>query len=383
MKALLIQNPNSTSQTPELFSRIVPILRGVEGLSLLSVSTTRPDHARDMCAQIMKRKMGNLEPVTALENPNAEQLEDFNPALEQFDPDIIIAVGGDGTVNEIINGLLGEYEMGATRPPIDVDAMPALAVIPTGSANVFARALGFPGEPTYAAEVLADMIRQNKTRLVDLGTWDNNWFCVNAGFGMDADVIAGVERLRNKGFSATPLRYLRVTSRVWRKILDTPPNIDVRATDRHGETFEAKGLPILIASNTNPWTFLGPLPVVTNPRNSFDLGLSLFGIKDLDGVAGAASLMHLFGAGHGSLLERPMDKFVKQRLEMFDDAMDVELDCHEEQRFQVDGEYAGKLQKVHLGAIPEAIKVYAPDEQVAATPVSKVRQFLGFFDIRI
>ncbi|MGZ7497357.1 diacylglycerol/lipid kinase family protein [Corynebacterium sp. ZY180755] len=383
MKALLIQNPNSTSQTPELFSRIVPILRGVEGLELLSVSTTRPNHAKDMCAQIMQRKLGNAQPVTKLESPDAKTLEDFNPALEQFDPDIIIAVGGDGTVNEIINGLLGEYEAGSDKPNVDVDRLPTLAVIPTGSANVFARALGFPGEPTYAAEVLAEMIAQNKTRLVDLGTWDNNWFCVNAGFGIDADVIAGVERLRNKGFSATPLRYLRVTSRVWRRILDTPPTIDVRATDREGKTFEAQGLPILIASNTNPWTFLGPLPVVTNPRNSFDLGLSLFGIKDLDGLAGAASLMHLFGAGHGGLLERPTEKIVKQRIEMFDDAMDVDLDCHEEQRFQVDGEYAGKLESVHLGAVPEAIKVYAPDEQVDATPVSKVRQLLGFFDIRI
>lgn len=383
MKALLIQNPNSTSQTPELFSRIVPILRSVDGLELLSVSTSRPDHAKDMCAAIMRRKMGTVTPVTTLKNPDATALEDFNPALEEFDPDIVIAVGGDGTVNEIINGLLGSYEIGSDKPSVDVDKLPLLAVIPTGSANVFARALGFPGEPTYAAEVLADMIRQNKVRSVDLGTWEDQWFCVNAGFGMDADVIAGVERLRNKGFSATPLRYMRVTSRVWRKIIDTPPTIDVRATDRHGKTFEAKDLPICIASNTNPWTFLGPLPVITNPRNSFDLGLSLFGIKDLDGVAGAASLMHLFGAGHGSLLERPMDKFVKQRLEMFDDAMDVEFDCHEEQRFQVDGEYAGKFEKIHLGAVPEAIKVFAPDEQVAATPVSKLRQFLGFFDIRI
>ena len=48
---------------------------------------------------------------------------------------------------------------------------------------------------------------------------------------------------------------------------------DVRARAADGRTLEASGVPAFAVSNTNPWTFLGPLPVVTNPRNSFDVGL--------------------------------------------------------------------------------------------------------------
>ena len=139
MRLLLISNPNSTTQTPELFRHIIPTLRGVTGLHLTTYFTHHPGHATELCHNIT----------------NA-------------DYDVVVAIGGDGTVNEVINGLLGP----APTPRTNI---PTLAVIPTGSANVFVRALGFPPEPIHATEALAHTLEHNLKRTIDLGIWQDHW----------------------------------------------------------------------------------------------------------------------------------------------------------------------------------------------------------------
>ncbi|WP_027004420.1 diacylglycerol/lipid kinase family protein [Corynebacterium halotolerans] len=329
MRVLMISNPNSTSQNDRLFRRVVPLLRQVDGLHLVSRFTHRPGHAEEMCR-----------------------------GLTRDDVDLVLAVGGDGTVNEVVNGLLGT--VGGDRP--DPRAVPAVAVIPTGSANVFARALGFPPDPVAATESLVDLLRRDLRRLICLGTWNDRWFAVNAGFGIDADVIADVDRTRDQGFAATPLRYLQVGVRAWYRAGRRPPHIDVDAVSAGGERIELTGVPLLLASNTNPWTFLGPLPVVTNPRNSFDQGLGLFGLTDIRGVRGAASVLHLVGFGH----ERFPASWINRRIVQFDDASSVTLSCPRPQQFQADGEFEGEMRRVHLASIPDALEVFAPEEAYPA-----------------
>lgn len=321
----MISNPNSTTQSDELFSQIVPRLRSVPGLRLYSRFTHYPGHAEEMCQGLSRR-----------------------------DYDVVLAVGGDGTVSEILNGMLGPVD--GDMP--ERDAIPALAVIPTGSANVFARALGLPADPAQASELVSDLILGGYRRSICLGTWNDRWFAVNAGFGVDADVIARVDRARDKGFAATPLRYLRVAMQAWIRAQRTPPKIDVDAVDSAGREIHLEDVPLLLASNTNPWTFLGPLPVVTNPRNSFDQGLGLFGLTDLRGIRGVASMAHLIGIGHQSWLE----SWTAERALHFDDATEVMLTCGQPQRFQSDGEFEGELTQVRLASVADAIEVFAPVE---------------------
>ncbi|AZA08554.1 diacylglycerol/lipid kinase family protein [Corynebacterium pseudopelargi] len=344
MRTLLIANPNSTTQSPRLFSRLIPTLREVEGLELKAVFTHYAGHAREICSGL--------------------SVEDY---------DVVIAVGGDGTVNEVVNGLLGPVD--ERRDPNEV---PALAVIPTGSANVFVRALGFPAEPILATEELAKSLRTQRVRSVEVGTWDNEWFAVNAGFGIDADVIAGVDRVRSKGASATPFRYFKVAIQAWRRIHREPPQINISGTLKSGERFQEERLPLLIASNTNPWTFLGPLPVVTNPDNSFDQGLGLFGLRDISGVGGVAAMAHIVGFGHNKF----MDRYLEPRTVSYDDVAEVEIHCEKEQRFQVDGEYVDQMSSVTLGALPDALRVYAPGKDSGDTPISRMRRLLSFIDPR-
>ncbi|MBP3089211.1 diacylglycerol kinase family lipid kinase [Corynebacterium sp. sy017] len=375
MRALLISNPHSTTQTATLFSRIIPILRAVPGMELLSVFTQRAGHARQMCEQLMAARRQST-PLATNADPTLEKIIRFNP-------DTIIAVGGDGTVNEVINGLLGTVSSATTTTQgtqtITLDDVPTLGVIPTGSANVFVRALGFPQDPIHATQVLAHTLEHQQKRRIELGTWEDQWFAVNAGFGIDANVIAEVERARERGFAATPLRYLRVALRAWLKTRRQPPHIDVHAVNRDNEVLELQELPICMASNTNPWTFLGPLPVVTNPRNSFDLGLSIFALEDISGIGGVASMIHLVGIGK----HQKIKKLIDGRTRTFDDATSIILDCHAQQRFQVDGEYAGKYEKIRLGAVADALCVYAPIEKVQPTPLSKLRVAFSFFDFRL
>ena len=108
--------------------------------------------------------------------------------------DVVVAFGGDGTVNEVVNGLLTDGLH---------DRVPALGVVPAGSTNVFARALGLPQTPIEATGVVLEALRTGRRRPVSLGAvtlgGDERWFIFAAGMGFDAAIVAGVEKWRNKG----------------------------------------------------------------------------------------------------------------------------------------------------------------------------------------
>src|SRR3954447_7239633 len=81
--------------------------------------------------------------------------------------DAVVAFGGDGTVNEVVNGLLTDGVH---------DRVPALGVVPAGSTNVFARALGLPNTPLEATGVVLEALRTGSRRAVSMGRLDDRWF---------------------------------------------------------------------------------------------------------------------------------------------------------------------------------------------------------------
>lgn len=108
--------------------------------------------------------------------------------------DVVVAVGGDGTVNEISRNLVGTSI--------------ALAVIPTGSGNGLARHLGLPMQLKRAIEI----INRGRTRKIDTATLNGHFFLNMAGVGFDAHIARQFDKSPQRGF----LSYFRLATRSYR-----------------------------------------------------------------------------------------------------------------------------------------------------------------------
>src|SRR4051795_5794213 len=97
--------------------------------------------------------------------------------------DAVVALGGDGTYNEVVNGLRAGEVMG---------------VLPAGASSVFARHLGLANDPAAAARQLAEALRSASTRSIGLGVADGRAFTFAAGLGLDAEATAIVDAARHE-----------------------------------------------------------------------------------------------------------------------------------------------------------------------------------------
>lgn len=183
--------------------------------------------------------------------------------------DLIVALGGDGTVNEVVNGLLSEGVH---------EDLPMLAAVPGGSGNVFTRALGLSRNPIEATSQILDALRAGRSRWVGLGRADERWFTFAAGLGLDAEVVRRVEMHRQHGRSASPGLYVRSALRQF--FAETERKHPALTLDRPGEK-SLSGLYFGIVSNTSPWTYLGTRPVNPSPQAAFDAGLDLFAMTSM------------------------------------------------------------------------------------------------------
>ncbi|WP_030928995.1 diacylglycerol/lipid kinase family protein [Streptomyces sp. NRRL S-646] len=257
MRALLVANPAATTTSARTRDVLTHAL--ASEMKLEAVTTEYRGHARDLGRQ----------------------------AAESDDIDLVVALGGDGTVNEVVNGLL--------HAGPDLEGLPRLAVVPGGSTNVFARALGLPNDAVEATGALLDALREGSERTVGMGIAEgtpgtedeavpSRWFTFCAGLGFDAGVVGRVEQQREQGRKSTHALYLR---QVARQFLQEPNR-------RHGSiTLERPGeepvtdLVLSIICNTSPWTYLGNRPVYASPKASFDTGLDLLSLSRMSTVSAA------------------------------------------------------------------------------------------------
>ena len=258
--------------------------------------------------------------------------------------DVVVAIGGDGTVNEVVNGLLTDG-VHAT--------VPALAVVPAGSTNVFARALGLPNDAVEATSVLIDAMHAHRSRRIGLGKADGRWFAFAAGFGLDAAVVGQVEDHRRRGRRSTHALYLRTAARAFFEQDRRHPAISLHVPDSPA----VSGLYLAIVTNCDPWTFLGNRPVSPTPWASFDRQLDLYARTRMStlGVLLAAGRM-ISRADAERRRRRPprqLGAHIEHDLAEFDLVADRPLP------FQVDGDAMGARTAVHLQAVPDALRVYA------------------------
>jgi diacylglycerol kinase family enzyme len=312
MRALLVVNQKATTTSARVRDVLVQALRSEVDLTV--EHTRRRGHAASLAEQAAHDGM-----------------------------DVVVALGGDGTVNEAVNGLLAA----GVRP----DA-PALAVVPGGSTNVFARALGLPNDWVEATGVLLEALRARRTRTIGLGRADDRYFTFCAGFGIDAEVIRRVERARHRGGTATPLLYLRALAGQY--LLDTErgkPRITLEQPGEHPD----EHLATVVIQNATPWTFIGNRRVDTCPDASFDKGLDLLGMRALK-VPGTARAMVqlLFPGGSPGHPEGPHGRQVLR----LHDATEFTLRAARPIAFQLDGDYLGDREKVLFTAVPSSLRVF-------------------------
>ncbi|MFZ2511173.1 MAG: diacylglycerol kinase family protein [Gordonia sp. (in: high G+C Gram-positive bacteria)] len=256
--------------------------------------------------------------------------------------DAVVVHGGDGTVNEVVNGMLGAPD----STPVDPAALPSLGVVPGGSANVFARALGIDRDPIVATAQLITLLDAGSRRPISLGYTLNRWFLFNAGMGMDAIVVRRMEDKRRAGKKATAQRYLRTTLGAFFVPSITPPSFTVEVP----ESAPIEGVRFGFVSNTGPWTYLGTRPIATNPGTDFDHGL---------GVFAATSVGVLRNILLGSqLLQGSADPHAKH-LYRDDDVDWVRFTGAEPADVQMDGDYLGKHQEMEFGCRRSVLHVAA------------------------
>ncbi|GGK01347.1 diacylglycerol kinase [Pilimelia anulata] len=307
MRALLVVNPKATTTTERTRDVLVRALRSEVDLTV--ATTRRRGHGGELARQ------GAADGV-----------------------DLVVTLGGDGTVNEVVNGLLADADPAGGGS----DRRPALAVVPGGSTNVFARAIGLPREPTEGTGAILEALRLGRSRTVGLGRADDRYFVFCAGLGLDAAVIREVERARLRGRTATAGRYLRAAARQYLVELGEEPAL---ALERPGEEPDT-GLATALVQNGAPWTYLGDRPIDPNPDASFDKGLDVLGFRGLRSPGSAwAALRMLAGP--------PRGRHVLRR----HDLSEFAVTSHRPEPFHLDGDYLGERQKVRFLSVPDAVRV--------------------------
>ena len=229
----------------------------------------------------------------------------------------IIAAGGDGTVNEVVNGMAGS------------DA--SLGLLPSGTMNVFATELGLP--PDLAA--CWKVIQEGHTRLVDLPKVNDQHFVQLAGVGFDAQIVLETERDFRKNFG--PLSYLVVAAQIAAR---TPPRLRVELPD--GTTYQ--GSFVLIGNGRH---YGGPFVFFKNAKiDDRKLDVMVFGKTGHIDI-----LRYLQGIFFGDpAAMKDVDYFQTSKLQ---------ISCDTKVPLEVDGELAGFL-PAHFSIARKKLRVFTP-----------------------
>jgi diacylglycerol kinase family enzyme len=314
MRALLVVNPKATTTTER--SRDV-LVRALRSQVELTVEYTR--------------RRGHAAALTR--------------AAAESGVDVVVTLGGDGTVNEAVNGLMNAENALAGGTVAPAYRLPALAVVPGGSTNVFARALGLPRDWVEGTGAILAGMRDGRYRVIGLGRADDRYFTFCAGLGLDAAVVRRVEQARLRGRTSTPALYVRsmIGQLLTREDRKSPP----LSLERPGEPAETD-LGTVIIQNTAPWTYVGDRPINPNPDASFDRGLDVLALRQLK-VGSTARTVRQMASRRG-------DPHGRQVLRLHDQA-EFTVVAERPQPFQLDGDYLGERQKVHVMSVPQALRV--------------------------
>jgi YegS/Rv2252/BmrU family lipid kinase len=234
--------------------------------------------------------------------------------------DCVVAVGGDGTINEIVNGM---------------ESRTALSILPMGTANVVARELGYTREPSHTAKAIAD----GKILSLDLIQMGDRKIILGAGAGLDAAITETVSRIRGKKSS-----YLK-----W-----IAPTIKT--------AFSYTFPPIRVTVDGEAISESAQYVIVGNCRNSAGLFPATPQAKMNDGFVDVCMFHKLSAFKMAKLAVTVWNpNFINHKDIVYLKGKDVKLESvsGETVPLQVDGDPAGNL-PVEFKVLPQAVQVIIP-----------------------
>jgi diacylglycerol kinase family enzyme len=301
-RMLVIVNPYATTVSDRLKNLVVYALQS--RYEVEAVDTESKAHATELCREA---------------------------ADEGYE--VVVAFGGDGTVNEAANGLIG------TDVP--------LTCLPGGSTNVFCRTLGIPRDVVDATEHILQLADRFEPFRVDLGRVNGRHFTFSSGVGLDASVVERVDahpklKARYTGWYYT---YVAVSTFL-RKYLVNPPRVRVEVD---GRTLE--GVTVIV-QNSDPFTYFGNRPIRVSERATLTNGTLSLSVLERASVRDMPTLIaRLFSA-------TPRTVQRHRQIQGFS-GVDYARVVATEGTFplQVDGDFIGDVDEASYGIAPRALTV--------------------------
>lgn len=244
----------------------------------------------------------------------------------------VFVLGGDGTANEVVNGV--------------GDQLP-IAVLPAGGTSVLPRALGLPGKLEDATDRLCGALEEGSVRSITLGTVNERRFTFAAGIGIDAEIVKRIEERGRGGESAEEatrpgdLWFVREAVAVLLDGAYASPSMRVEVPD--GRVLCAA---TVFVANASPWSFAGPVALDIAPEASFESGLDLVLVESVEPRSAAGRI--------ASLLRKDKEQEGVHRLHDLDRAT---VRCEHPMPVQVDGELLGEFDLIELGVVRDAARL--------------------------
>ena len=304
-RMLVIVNPYATTVSDRLKNLVVYALQS--RYEVEAVDTQAKAHATELCREA---------------------------AEEGYE--VVVAFGGDGTVNEAANGLIGS----------DVP----LTCLPGGSTNVFCRSLGIPRDVVDATEHLLQLADRFEPRRVDLGRVNGRHFTFSSGIGLDASVVQQVDahpRLKAR-YTSWYYTYVAVTQ-FMRKYLVNPPRVQVEVD---GQT--AEGVTVVV-QNADPFTYFRGRAIRVCEGASLDSGTLSLAVLERASAADLPTLIPRLFSGRSRTVQR------HRQIAGFSGLDFARVRATDGTPFplQVDGDYVGDCDEASYGVAPRALAVVA------------------------
>jgi diacylglycerol kinase family enzyme len=249
--------------------------------------------------------------------------------------EVVVVLGGDGTLNEAANGLAGSTT--------------ALAPLPGGSTNVFSRTIGLPDDPVEATASLLDALEHGSIRRVGLGSVNGRYFLFHVGMGFDAAVVQQVERRASlKRYASHPLFVYAALDTALRHYDRSRPRFAVQLGD--GRVVDDGYFAMCF--NTTPYTYLGTIGIDVAPDAGLDVPLVVVTGRTLK-ITTVVPLLASAMIGRSPVRNHPQVDYATGVTE-------ATVRGHGPFPYQVDGDYLGDVTSLRFRYEPAVLDLVLP-----------------------